>query len=763
MVRIAVFRLLLALVAAASVLASAAAADRAAREEPAAGTASPSPSLETLSAEQARALIARLSDTEVRELLLRQLDARAQPAPAAPGPDTLALIVDYAQTMRYRLGAMIAALPDVPYAALFVVDRLTDDRDPTRIVTLMGGLAIVLGVAALAEWGVHRPLRAAGGLRRPEASADPLRKLAILCGRALIDFLALVVFALAGVLAFFVVHPDQDLEREAFWCVFLGILGTRVAAIVFRMLLSPGRADLRLPDLADERARGFYRSLVGFAALTAAVVAFGVIAVSVGLPEPLTVAIGTIIQWANLGALIALIWLRRRDIDRLVGSHQTASEQTAGEQGGIFAGRQHVLLTWAVVALGLFAMVSRFLTGEGQASRILPTLALLIVWLPVDGLMRMIVRRVVPPPEPQPPGTLPREADDRDGGSAAPADYAPVIIRNVRIVVVVLVLLVLGRIWGIELKDFVSAGLANRIGESLFQIVLTLVVASAVWGVIKTAISRHAPQDEFDTNALIEGEGAGTGLSRLQTLLPLVRKFLFIVLVAIVGMIVISSLGIDIGPLLAGAGVVGIAIGFGAQALVRDIFSGIFFLVDDAFRIGEYIDVGGAKGVVERISIRSLRLRHHLGQINTIPFGEIKHVTNFSRDWAIMKLELQVPLDTDLEKVRKLVKQVGQDMLGDPELARNILQPLKSQGVNRMEPSAYVVRVKFMARPGEQFVVRREVFRRLHECFRANGIRLGVSPVVVDGAQGTAGAAGAIAMAPPVATTADPAAGRAGP
>jgi moderate conductance mechanosensitive channel len=114
-----------------------------------------------------------------------------------------------------------------------------------------------------------------------------------------------------------------------------------------------------------------------------------------------------------------------------------------------------------------------------------------------------------------------------------------------------------------------------------------------------------------------------------------------------------------------------------------------------------------------------------------------------------MKLELRVPLDTDLEKVRKLVKSVGQQMLKEPELADNFLQPLKSQGVHRMEPSAYVIRVKFMAKPGEQFILRREVFRRLHETFREHGIRLGVSPVMVDGAQSLASATAAADAPPP--------------
>ena len=245
--------------------------------------------------------------------------------------------------------------------------------------------------------------------------------------------------------------------------------------------------------------------------------------------------------------------------------------------------------------------------------------------------------------------------------------YGEVILRNGRILLGVVAVIVLGQIWNISLEAMASRGLGTRIAESLFDIVITLILASAGWGILKTAINRQLPYETLDALAMADGEVSGTGLSRLETLLPLLRKFLFVAMIVVVAMIVISSLGINIGPLLAGAGVVGIAVGFGAQTLVRDILSGIFFLVDDAFRIGEYIDVGEGKGTVERMSIRALMLRHHLGQINTIPFGVIRRVTNYSRDWAIMKLELRVPFDTDLEKVRKIVKQVGQEMLADPE------------------------------------------------------------------------------------------------
>jgi small-conductance mechanosensitive channel len=222
------------------------------------------------------------------------------------------------------------------------------------------------------------------------------------------------------------------------------------------------------------------------------------------------------------------------------------------------------------------------------------------------------------------------------------------------------------------------------------------------------------------------------GLSRLETLLPLLRKFLFVTILVMVAMIVVSSMGVNIGPLLAGAGVVGIAVGFGAQTLVRDILSGVFFLFDDAFRIGEYIDVGEGKGTVERMSIRSLVLRHHLGPVNTIPFGVIRRVTNYARDWTIMKLEIRVPYETDLERLRKLIKNVGQDLAADPVHGPHFIQPLKSQGAYRMDDSAFVVRVKFMAKPGDEFVLRREVFRHLQAAFKNNGIEFASRRVTVD-------------------------------
>jgi small-conductance mechanosensitive channel len=232
-----------------------------------------------------------------------------------------------------------------------------------------------------------------------------------------------------------------------------------------------------------------------------------------------------------------------------------------------------------------------------------------------------------------------------------------------------------------------------------------------------TAGSRSRPRP---TRAAGRGEG-GPGRSRLATLLPLVRNALQLLVVFVAGLVLLHEAGVNTTPIFASAGIVGLAIGFGAQSLVKDIISGLFFLLDDAFRVGEYIEVGGIKGSVERISIRSMQLRHHNGPLNTIAFGSISELTNYSRDWVIMKLPILVTLDTDVERARKLVKKLGVELLEDPQVGNKFLEPLKSQGVPSIHNWGMTIRVKFKTRPGDQFAARRVVYTKLHEMFEREG------------------------------------------
>ena len=167
----------------------------------------------------------------------------------------------------------------------------------------------------------------------------------------------------------------------------------------------------------------------------------------------------------------------------------------------------------------------------------------------------------------------------------------------------------------------------------------------------------------------------------------------------------------------------------------------MFFLLDDAFRVGEYTESGSIRGTVEQISIRSLRLRHHRGALHTIPFGSLDTITNYSRDWVIEKMTVSV-YDTDLDKVKKIIKQIGKELQAETEFSPHILQTLKMQGVEQFGDFAIQIRLKMMTKPGEQFVIRRRAYAMIKKAFDANGIDFAFPTVrVAGGGEPTAAAA----------------------
>jgi moderate conductance mechanosensitive channel len=328
-------------------------------------------------------------------------------------------------------------------------------------------------------------------------------------------------------------------------------------------------------------------------------------------------------------------------------------------------------------------------------------------------------------------------------GEAAPAPgtpstdpYGPVVRRVVHILVAVGSLEALAWLWELDIAAFTERSLGGRLARAVVDIAVTALAAYLAWTLIRTFIDHRLAQEPGRARPPEPGEEGGTGATRVRTLLPLLRTFVQIVIAVMAVMIGLAGLGVNIGPLLAGAGIAGIAIGFGTQTLVRDIVSGVFFLVDDSFRLGEYVDVGPVKGTVERISLRSMQIRHHRGALHTIPFGEVKRLTNHSREWVIHKVELPLPPETDLDVIRKMLKRIGEELVADPELGPHILQPLKSQGLMQVEDGALILRAKFMVRPDDQqFVIRREVLSRIKRALEEKGIRFAPRQVLVHVAQ----------------------------
>ena len=301
---------------------------------------------------------------------------------------------------------------------------------------------------------------------------------------------------------------------------------------------------------------------------------------------------------------------------------------------------------------------------------------------------------------------------------AAPALLPSIVLSTARFVLVLLGLGACALTLNAPLAGLAtSVNPVTRIGVHLLGVAALALFTHLVWIVVRTTIDhrlrRIGPHDPH---------GVPNPNARLLTLLPLLRTTAAVLLLVMLVLSSLWALGIEITPLLAGAGVIGLAVGFGAQALVRDVIAGVFFLAEDVFRVGEYIESGTTtKGTVERITLRTVALRHHNGPLHFVPYGALGTVRNNSRDWVIEKFNLPLPIDADSEKIRKMIKKIGLAMLEDPDIGHMLRMPLKSK-LARIDPGVKIFRCKFETAPGHQFDVRAQAFKRIEAELKKLGI-----------------------------------------
>ena len=319
--------------------------------------------------------------------------------------------------------------------------------------------------------------------------------------------------------------------------------------------------------------------------------------------------------------------------------------------------------------------------------------------------------------------------------------FEVLIERGARVVIIILAVAWLAAVVRLRAMGLMDDEAASRMIRGVLSGIVILLAADLIWHMAKGLINQRIER------ARVEGgdEAALARSGRLMTLLPILRNFLAVLIAVLAVLMVLSGLGVAIGPLIAGAGIFGVAIGFGSQSLVRDIISGIFYMTDDAFRVGEYIKSGTYMGTVESFGIRSVKLRHHRGPIFTVPFGTLGAVQNMSRDWVIDKFLISVNFDADLVKVKKLVKGVGAALLEDEELGPQIIETVKMKGVEAF--SDYGINLSFavMTKPGHQSSVRRRAYAMIREAFALNGIGFASPTVQVAGGEDHSGNAMAAA------------------
>ncbi|MTI01591.1 MULTISPECIES: mechanosensitive ion channel family protein [Alphaproteobacteria] len=664
-----------------------------------------------LTPDQVDDLVARMSDDQVRSILLERLDAVA--AKQAQAPAKKGLVTRVTETATAMAASWVDVIRKLPSLVTLQIEAITNFGKAfgsSGLMTLFGFtfLALAIGFAAEKIVGIwtRRWIKAVPG----DAEHDLRGAVMFLIKRFCRELLGLVVFYYTLVfVGRQLLNPEQIAQVAPF--VFFLIWFPRLGAAISRFVLAPERSELRLVNIDDHWAKYLHRNLIGLFLL----IGFTMFIIRFNTLNGVEMGETRLGFWLNtsIHIYIGLIaWTARKglsDMMRGTDPDRTEFDEWVAEFYPYFAiGVSFVM--WFVVEY-LAATKDPQLVAMAAEGAHFATMFWLLILPALDTLIRGLVRHLQPP-------IMGHGAIAERAYKSTKRSY----IRIGRVLAGIFIVLMIANAWDLDLQEIAGAG--TDAGGRVIQFFILVAFGYILNEVVSLWINRRLAKEETEGQSPDEeaGEGGGTGGSRLATVLPLLRVTAQVAIAVIFGLLALGALGMDITPLLAGAGILGLAIGFGAQKLVSDIVGGIFFLIDDAFRVGEYVDVGGTTGTVEKISIRSMQLRHHRGPVHTIPYGEIQKLTNYSRDWVIMKLKFTVPFDTDPNKVKKIFKKIGAEMMEDETHKDGFLQPFKSQGVFDFDDVGMIIRGKFMAKPGKQFTLRKEIFNRVKAAFKENGI-----------------------------------------
>ena len=700
-------------------------------------------SLEEIPPDQLETTLARLSDEQIRSLLIAELrrnlatdqgkNARQGGFVARVARGLHILDQDEEGTFRQNLVRSWRHAHTLPDELDWLLRRFAQDASRQTAWRNIGLVCLILFggfLAQLAFLGLTRRVRRQYREHLVPELEGMMRFWAALLHQ-LPSLVHMVVFTLTSLLLFFWSNlgAHQPL-RYLFLALLFIILACWLARSISLIFCSPEQAQLRLLPIGDQGARRLHGN--GWFLICFIVVSVTLLALfrEVGLQGP-SLSILAVGFASSLLLVIGLLsWLNRKEVAAYILSGQEGENGTGWLMEQL-AGMWHVLVTGYLLIVWGFLIYNEY-SGHGrQNGAFLISLFLVPLFLVLDRLAGWVVRSVIRAMRIY---NLPPEEDEQYEEKLIEQKKKEQqlvlrVWRFARLAILAALAAWLFSLWGYPVPY------AGAIVKATFDILLTLALALIFWrvasGYIERKIQEATPEEE--ENAEQDDEwGSASARGRSYTLLPMVRKFLGTVLVVMVTLIILSSLGVDIGPLLAGAGVVGLAIGFGAQKLVSDVFSGFFYLLDDAFRVGEYLQAGSVSGSVEAITLRNVMLRHHRGMLQIVPYSELGSITNFMRGGIVVKFNLEFPYDTDIDKVRKIIKKVGQAMLNDPEFGKDFIQPVKSQGVREITNSVMVIRVKFTAKPGTHFVIRREAYRRITEALAAKGIHYAHRKVIVE-------------------------------
>ncbi len=565
------------------------------------------------------------------------------------------------------------------------------------VLVILGTVAVFVVLRGLAKRYYARL-----GAATQDASAA--RTLGLWLASAAIDLMIVVAAWAAGYLLailalgeFGQIGIRQTLYLNAFLIV-------EIVKVGVRMVLSPASGDLRFLPMADRTARGLTRwvnvivSLVGYGQLLVVPIVNEQVAGVTGSAVSALIALVVLLM-----AVILVLRNRRRLADWMTGE-----EGIAGNRGsfGWLARHWHwpalayLVAMFAVVLASPPALVFQTLMTSGQV--ILVVLAGIAVSTLLTRVMRSGVR--VPP-------HVTEKLPLLEGRLNRFVPRGLFVLRT--LIVVFVVLFALDAINLVSMREWLASQIGLRLTGMLFSVAAILVVAFGLWLALTSYVDYR-----------LNPEHGQIATARERTLLTLGRNAATIALLVITLMFVLAEIGLNIGPLLASAGVLGLAIGFGAQKLVQDIITGVFIQFENAMNVGDIVTVGGTTGTVERLTIRSVSLRDLTGVYHIIPFSSVDMVSNYVRDFGYYVCDMGVAYREDVDEVKAAMLDAFEELRADPEMAPNILGDLEWFGVNELADSAVICRARIKCVPPAQWGTGRKYIEICKRIFDARGIEI---------------------------------------
>ena len=676
------------------------------------------------------ALVRILENDAARARLIEQLrQTAAPPAPTAPAPDLapdlapgrpdsvaglIAVISAALSDAGDRLSNAGASLLDVRGLSAWFLDQARVENRRELWMLMAGYLALALAPALIVLWLARKLVAPFIRTLETKANGSAVWRTVLSLGHFLLQALPVLAFAATGYVIVALAKPPSTVQL-----LTLALLSAMLVAMTLvafaQALLAPLHPRLRPLPVSDESAAYVYvwaRRIVDLLVFPYFVPQAALL---VGVPPGVYSFLTRLIALIFAMLLVVLILQNRTVVQRWLVS-------LGGEQlrlAPLRVLRERLASIWHILAIAyILAALGVWMLGVRDgftiiARNTLATLAVIGVgWIVIRVLNRIILRAF----------GVSDEIRQRYPFAATRADrYLPIARRAVVAVAQAGIVLLVLQVWGLDILDWLAGDLGRNVMSRVVHIGMILAMAVLALELANGVVHLYLDSQEAADDDQVPSQ-------RVRTLLPLIRNVLIILISTLAGLVILSELGVSIGPLLAGAGVAGVAIGFGAQTLVKDFITGVFILIEDSLHVGDVARLGGKTGVVEAMTIRTVRLRDTDGTVYTIPFSSVTMIENLTKDFSYAVMDVRVAYTQDYERVVQVLRDIGQELKTDPRLGRALIGPIEILGLEEISDAALIIRVRIKAHPQRRWDVRREFNRRVKERFEREGIEFPFPP-----------------------------------